>query len=98
MTKLWPVKVFRKFQNSKQFKFRNSNPNRGQGGKIPAQVKSTGVSTAKSTPPPHVDCQVDTGVDLAQKPILGLVGLVHLVANLGLFYWPVTDFDGSNLS
>ena len=42
--------------------------------------------------------QVDLGVDLAQKPMLGLDDLVHLVAHLGLVYWPVTDFEGSDLS
>ena len=66
MTKLWPVKVFRKFQVQNSLKLEpNSNSNtRGQGGKIPAQVKSIGVSTAQSTPPPHVDWAVDMGVDL----------------------------------
>ena len=52
---------------------------RGQGGKIPAQVKSTGVSTAQSTPPPHVDWAVDMGVDLPSQAWLAWVHLLGLV-------------------
>ena len=69
MTKLWPVKVFRKFQVQKQLKFRIWSQT-VWAGKFPAQPPSRlGSRLGSRHTPGGVDCPVDTPVDLGGRPV-----------------------------
>ena len=72
MTKLWPVKVFRKLQVQKQFKFEfriSNSAQAGQAGKFPPAPSQLGSRLGSRHTPGGVDCPVDTPIDLGGRPV-----------------------------
>ena len=92
MTKLWPIEDFRKFKIQPEIQIQ---PEIDWAGKFPAQPQ---VDWGVDLPQPRSTAQSTWVSTWGSTSLVGHVCLVHLFAPLGLFSWPVTGFDGSDLN
>ena len=92
MTKIWPIEDFRKFKIQPEIQI---HPEADWAGKFPAQPQ---VDWGVDLPQPRSTAQSTWVSTWGSTSLVGPCWPDAPVAPLGLFSWPVTRFDGSDLN